>query len=105
MIADQRRSGKALPLAFSIASTLRQVFPGWIEGNNEGDFLDSQLALDALLALDCVMKVFEAPEIHEPVELVLRGESRAASHFAFADPPHQIVGDADVQVFERFVIM
>jgi hypothetical protein len=41
-----------------------QVFPLWVDRNDEGAFLDSQPALDALLAFNCVANVFEALEIN-----------------------------------------
>jgi hypothetical protein len=51
---------------------------------NEGDFLDSQPALDALFVFDCVVNVFETLEIDESVKFVFGGESRADSCFVLA---------------------
>lgn len=80
----------------TLVPLLAQIFPGWISRNDEGNFLDSQPALYALLAFDCVVNVFEALEVDEPVELVLGGESRADSSLVLADSSHEIVRDADV---------
>src|ERR1700689_953286 len=76
---------------------LAQILPGRIHGHDEGDFLDSQPALDALLAFDCVVDVFEALEIQEPVKLVFDGKSWADSCFVSSRSAREIVGDADVQ--------
>jgi len=74
-----------------------QIPPRRIYRRDQRDFLDSQPALDALLALNCVVYIFEALKIDEAVELVFRGESRTDSCFVFSHPPHEIVGDACVQ--------
>jgi len=81
----------------TLVPLLAQVAPGRIERNDKCNFLDSQPALDALLALNCVANVFESLEVDEPVEFVFRGKSRTGSSLVLADPSHEIVGNAYVQ--------
>jgi hypothetical protein len=81
----------------SLVPLLAQIFPGWIDRNDESNFLDAQPALDTLLAFDGVVNVFESLEINKPVEFVFCGEFRAGSCLVFTDPPREIVGDAYVQ--------
>jgi hypothetical protein len=45
----------------------------------------------------CIVNVFEALEIDEPIKLVFGGKSRTGSSLVFSHSAHEIVRDADVQ--------
>jgi hypothetical protein len=70
-----------------------QVLPLGVHGDDQRYFLDSQPAFDLLFAFDGVAYVFEAFEIHQAVELVLRAEGGADAEFVFVDPPYETVGN------------
>jgi hypothetical protein len=76
---------------------LAQISPGWIYRNDERDFLDSQPALDALLAFNCIVNVLESLEVNESIEFLFRRKPRTGACLVLADPSHEVVGDACVQ--------
>src|ERR1700682_4702605 len=76
---------------------LAQISPRWIDRNDEGDFLDSQPSLDALLAFNCVVNVLESLEVNESIEFVFRRKPRTGPCLVVADPSHEVIGNTGGQ--------
>jgi hypothetical protein len=71
-----------------------QVFPIWIQRNNQGHLLDSKQAFDLLLARDCIVNV--AFEVDPTVDLVARRKTGMGTILVFEDALFGIAGNTGV---------
>jgi hypothetical protein len=76
-----------------------QVFPCWIDGNDQCGLSDPKPAFDLLLALDRVVYVLEAFEINQAIHFVLARKAQACSLLMLVHATDEALGDARIECF------
>ena len=59
-----------------------EIVPGWVAGNNKGDFFDTRPTLQLLFPCDCNLDIAVALNIYETRDVVACGEA-IGKHFIF----------------------